>query len=485
MIAIKSKCTLRDFHRVAAMVIIGLALAMLLRAGENDKKNGQPETGRILNGRLVEAETNKPLGIYDLGGAPKTEEIHVLWIVGPNEEVKAGPQIPLGADGRFRIEGAPAGARKIQIRSDYSLSAIADIPTNAGPGAGAGGGQIDLGDVRISRGVTATGRFIRAENRQPLSVKDLADRFGRLLVSFPQAGTAYEKDADNHFLSLENGGAQRTGCFAVIRIPPQTGKISLMALRSAIAEIALPKEAPGNRANLGDVEIAMGYKVEGRLVDDETTAPASVNAESGMKHVIGAEVVATLANSERTRLNYIFNTRGAGGRFELWDAPKDTRKLTFYPRNYLPREAGPISLDSMDTSGAVNLGEIRLRRGERLSGKIMEADGTPLQGLTVLVAGAPGDAPPLPLPQDVKDAPDSLSALMPAGAHAHWAVLNKQGEFIVQGLYPGKARLLGRFPARREAAEAAAAAAPDPRLVDKEVMITSGADNRVEIILPR
>ncbi|MBK7977422.1 MAG: carboxypeptidase regulatory-like domain-containing protein [Deltaproteobacteria bacterium] len=282
-------------------------------------------------------------------------------------------------DGTFELRGVPEG------RFDVAASGQGMIRAEHGPVEIAREQVVDGITIRLTRGEVIEGQVVNPKG-EPVAGATIYARPERNEASerFDWYRNRTESTADGHFhlAALERGTYEL--------------KASQDAYQAA--------ERPGVASGTTDVRIELtpAPRIVGRVVDAATGQPI-----------------------QSFRIDYRPMT-SATGEFEVAATGGEKHRPTVSASGYASQRLGPFSTSA---TGQLDAGTVRLTKGATVKGRVLEANGTPRAGMTVMAFRAHGE--------DDEDLPTSGDA--PGSTDA-------EGTFTVTGLGPGTWTLMATSP---------------------------------------
>ncbi len=233
--------------------------------------------------------------------------------------------------GRFSVEGVPAGGRIIASQEGYESSA-APVAENA---------ELEL---VLHAQVMVTGTVLSSSGEPVPEVQILA-----------------------HGASRGMATSDATGAFRLAL--REAGPVSLMAHHSTYGAGEISIEAPAK-----DVKLQLNAlgTVKARLVDKSHQPIPGARATAFVESKAPRETFSSDAPSD------------AQGRLILAGLQQGSYRVRFMARGYQPAERSEVAVPE---TGEVDLGEVTLENGLEISGVVLKSDGSPASGAFVHARG--------------------------------------------------------------------------------------------------
>ena len=324
-----------------------------IAAGSSQHVEIEMEQGSSLRGRVVDAVTGAPIA-----GA----------FVCDSWTMKRA--VRTGADGRFELEGLRRSSYLLcYVRADGYATASEDVATKL---------DRDL-EVRLGRGGEVRGRVVGADG------KALPSAYVAVCANFMKVPGMGE--ADWIPARLDGDGA------FVVRGLRSDLHYWLMARAPGCGMriYALPRVLPdGERCQVGDVVLAAGGVIEGRVVDDRGDPLVGVSVDANGRN---PDAFRWTGGDEKVDDVSQFESRSAKtdglGRFRFPDLSGGDWRIVFTPRGR--RE--PLEQEVQLRDGEVRTGlEFVVPLGLSIAGTLVAVDGKPFVDWVQLEAVREGDA---------------------------------------------------------------------------------------------
>ena len=385
----------------------GITTGVVVERGADVSSDVTLSRGVDVTGRLVGAEDTPVSGrvlVQELNGRAAG------WALSAVLRAEAA------ADGRFRIAGVPPGSHVLAIASPRHATKRVDFAVAQRAVS------VDVGDVPLEAGLTIRGH-VRDKAANPV-----AD--ARIM--------GYQRQRDGGGAPPTEAQSDADGSFLLGGLLP--GSYQLHAMASGYAGAKRTAEAGAQSV---EVVLEPGGTITGLVVD-----------EAG-RTVESYQVVAQPAREGRAARPHFESVGSADGRFRLDDVAEATYVVTVTAPERAPATRSDVKVPA---GGSVDVGRIRLARGGRVGGTVMDVQGAPIPGATVSVRG-PGEDWDL------------------TGAEPQ-AISDASGAFEVRGVPAGTAIAVARHAEYAEARSAAFEV--DPAREPAEVRIVLLRGGRIE-----
>ncbi|HBL27445.1 MAG TPA: hypothetical protein DD490_11475 [Acidobacteria bacterium] len=272
-----------------------------------------------------------------------------------------------GPDGRFLLQGLPAGATTWEVRALLPGFAPARV-TLAQPAAGAG--RRDLRLVLVP-GRTGVGRVLdRAE--QPVAGAEVTLRATTGEMA-PEGGDAAERRRPGaEGIDFWKASSDAAGHFTLAGLP--AGRVDLLVARPGFVPVTVRALAiPGGSGplDLGTVILEPGVEIQGLVLGGEGRPIEKASVFAG-KDLQGLRFQAEAGRAPGRRPDA---TTGPEGRFVLSNLRRGERvELWVSAPGFLP-----AAVDGITAPNAKPL-RVVLERGARVTGRVVDAEGVPVAG---------------------------------------------------------------------------------------------------------
>lgn len=382
----------------------GVAGGVVLRRGDDVQADVVLDKGAVVVGRLmggVDRTVPGRVGVQALDGHRAPQMLRDVL------RAEAGP------DGRFRLEGVPAGSHALDVTAPGY--AAKRVEMQVAPRAR----EVDVGDVELETGFTIRGR-VRNRAGVPMAGADVYTFQPRPRAEGGRARATAEEDGGFVLAGLEPGG------YTVVASAP------------GHARAERPAEAGAEKVEL---VLSPAGSITGLVVDDagRPVEAFQVSAEPVQRDTPGGGSFSIATPSFR-------RVASPDGRFLLDDLGEGTYVVQASAAELSSGHVSGVKVASGVTS---DVGTIRLKAGGMVRGTVSDAAGAPVPGALIRVRGPGRDFSSYGAgPQATSD---------PAGA------------FEVRGVPPGPAEVSASHPSYAEARIAvdvdAAKGAAEARLV--------------------
>ena len=355
---------------------------------------------RVVTGRVLSDD-----------GAPVAGAEVVAWVA-PAEDAGAYADSPVASgrtdeDGRYRLTGLPRRPLRLVARGAGHAPATASLP----------GAAIAAPTLRLAAGALLAGQVLRPDGR-------------------PASGAAVTL-VGSALWPAETLSADADGRFRRVDLPPGIYMLRARLEGDATSRSGL-RITPDRPADLS-LRLAPGARVGGTVRDERGEA------------VPGAEL--TLAEGGLSPLPRRAQADDAGA-FSLAGLLPGRHTMEVRAPGHVPTRM-PLTLDA----GATERLTVELVRGATVAGRVLDAQGRPLEGARVRFAGAeprlaappvPGSlgvtavVPPLPLFGVVES--ESWSGLLGAWHGGESTTSEADGRFELSGLTAGAGEVVAEAP---------------------------------------
>lgn len=363
--------------------------------------------GATVRGRLVFERSGEPVPRAGVQLQPPKD-----WKPPPPEDGRCvllhppyvGATVESKDEGRFKIESLPITAFNMTIRSPRAQThTVEGVQTNMHL-------LTDLGDVPVPAGRTITARLVDARTRQPfrrtIPTESGITIHGSGVVVFGMRASGRRADLGDPGDYQPDANGDLT-----IRCAPDDLTSLTFTSRAYLPYEVFPVRLdPSGPTNLGTILLDSGHMARGRFVDAAT---------GEARKIIFPQVRGVLASGKPTE--YIAFHEGPSGertdgegRFVIRRIPGDTVSLTFSTYQYLDAVVEPLALAA---SGMTDLGDIPLDAGCTVRGKLLGPNGERVDDGEVYIACGENEQ------------------------YERETDTNTEGEFAIQGLCAGPARL--------------------------------------------
>jgi len=294
-------------------------------------------TGGVLVGRLLDSKQQPVQGHV-------TVDLRELGL--PRD---SDGEVDSDAQGRFRLEGLPAGTQVLRAKAAGFASRAVDVQVFETDSV------VDAGDVVLEAGLTIRGH-VRETGGDALAAATLEASFGGSALSEAQSG------AD--------------GSFELPDLAPGSYLVNASAPGHVSVEQSMRAGTKG-----AELSLAVGGAITGLIVDESGQPVAGFGA-------VQARCVASQAPSGHcasSEKQWSHGSPGPDGRFTLTGLVADTYLIEARVRGYALATVPAVELRAGET---VDVGQVQLSAGGTIRGTVKDADGSPIAGARVFMVPA-------------------------------------------------------------------------------------------------